>query len=461
LRFVRILVAAAGLAAFAGAAERLNQLNVAAVDAQGQPVRGLQSSDFQLWQDGKPQTISFCRFTGGAPLHGAVILLDLLSDRLMTGSMMVEEITHALKNLESSDGLYVYILTSSGVLYPVHPLPKPDSEVKPEAEPWTRNISGVLQTAFKTVFAFKPIDERDIVVRYQMTINALRELGGQMKLMPGRKSLVWVTHGVPLVGPSISEQGLVDFTNPLRLFSEELERAQIVVYPVVESSRGAGGAVGTQGEQSLDEFSSITGGRMYRSGGVGDALRQATFDARGNYRVDYYSEAAKPDGKHHKLRVTCTRKEVRILAAPGFYAVLAPEQPADAERNAALIAAHSPFEATEIGVRAKASPDAEHEKQMQFDIRIDAGDLLLQQTAEHRTGRASVVFAVFGADGVGVANPIPIDINLSAAQYETALHGGLEYHQSMPIGPTVERVRVIVVDRNSGTAGSVTIPVGR
>jgi VWFA-related protein len=451
---------AACLCTFAITADRLNRLNVAAVDSQGQPVRGLQSSDFQILLDGKPQPIAFFRFTGGAPVRATVILLDLLSDRMMTGSTMVEEITRALKNLESSEGLYVYILTASGALYPVHALPKPDTEVTPEGEPWTRNIGSLLQTAFKTVFGFKPIDERDVVVRYQMTINALRELGGQMKLVSGRKSLVWVTHGVPLVGPSISEQGLVDFTKPLRLFCEELERAQIVVYPVVESSRGAGGAVGTQGEQSLEEFSNITGGRLYRSGGVGDALRQATQDAHANYQLGYYSEPVKPDGKHHKLRVVCTRKDVRVETEAGFYAVLAPEPPADAERNAALLAAHSPFDASDIGVKATMSPDPDQAKYMRFEIHIDAGDLLLRQAGDQRTGGLSLLFAVYGAAGIGQSKPIPIDINLTPAQYETAMHGGLEYHQSMPIGPDVQRVRVIVVDRELGAAGSVTIPVG-
>jgi len=44
---------------------KLNKLNVVALDAQGQPVTGLSSADFQLFQDGKRQDIAFSRFTGG------------------------------------------------------------------------------------------------------------------------------------------------------------------------------------------------------------------------------------------------------------------------------------------------------------------------------------------------------------------------------------------------------------
>jgi VWFA-related protein len=467
----------------AEAADQLNILDVAALDSQGLPVTGLQSSDFQLQQDGKTQTIAYFRFTGdkpsqvikpdaepdphvysnraGVPLHITVVLIDLLSDRLLTGATINEELTRALKNVESSEGLYLYILTSSGALYPIHALPAPDSQETAAGEPWTKNIAATLQAALKTVFSFKPVDERDVVFRFNSTMNALKNLGGQMRLASGRKSLVWVTHGVPLNGVSISEQGRVDFTNPLRVVCQELERAQIAVYPVAESTTGAAAALVTESEQSLEEFANITGGRMYRSGGVGDALKQAVNDARANYELGYYTEPAKTDGKHHKLRVTCARKEVRLLAAPGFYALFGPQQPADVERNAALLAVHSPFEATEIGLRASVAPDPGAAGTMRFDIHIDPADLLLRQAGDHRTGRLSMLFAVYGPDGVGQSKPLPIDVNLTTAQYDTAMRGGLEFHQAMPVGATVQRVRVVVVDRDLGAAGSVTIPVGR
>jgi hypothetical protein len=91
----------------------------------------------------------------------------------------------------------------------------------------------------------------------------------------------------------------------------------------------------------------------------------------------------------------------------------------------------------------------------------DPADLLLRQAGDHRTGRLSMLFAVYGTDGVGQSKPLPIDVNLTAAQYDTAMRGGLEFHQSMPIGATVQRVRAVVVDRDLGAAGSVTIPVPR
>jgi len=55
----------------------------------------------------------------------------------------------------------------------------------------------MLQAALAGVFGFRPIDERDLAVRYDLTAKALRTLGPEMRLISGRKNLVWVTHGVP------------------------------------------------------------------------------------------------------------------------------------------------------------------------------------------------------------------------------------------------------------------------
>jgi hypothetical protein len=88
-----------------------------------------------------------------AASHTTVVLIDLLSDRIMSHSTIGREITDALKNLESTEDLYLYILTARGDLYPIHPLPKPDIGVTPPAEPWTRSIAPLMQAAIKTCSA--------------------------------------------------------------------------------------------------------------------------------------------------------------------------------------------------------------------------------------------------------------------------------------------------------------------
>jgi VWFA-related protein len=460
------------------AEDRLKTINVSALDAQGAPVAGLQSGDFQLTEDGKPQNIAFFRFTGdkpmpstrlgpheysnrtNAPTHATVILIDLLNDRLMSGAIMGDESSRYLKGLESAEGLYLYILTAEGALYPVHPLPKPDTEITSTSEPWTRNIGPMLDAAIKHVFAFKPVDDRDIKVRYDVTMKALLELGGQMQEVSDRRNLIWVSHGVPLNGNSISEQGHIDLTNPVRQICERLEQAQIVVYPVEQSVEGAAQAIGTEGEMTLDEFSGLTGGRQYRSGSVGDAVQAAMTDSRANYQISYYTSALKTDGKHHKIKVTCSHKDVRLQTEQGFYSMLGAAPKTDVEHAAFANAAHSPFDATAIGLRASIAPDPANSKNTQFAVHIDPADLFLRQTQDRHTGKLTVVFAAYeGTKLDQPAAPFRLDINFSPDQYQKAMQGGIELKPAVPIGPAVQKVRVIVLDSGLEAVGSVTIPI--
>ena len=121
---------------------KLCRLNVAALDGQGQPATGLSNGDFRLFEDGKPQRIAFLRFTGDPPVlakpgpgeyanravaspHVTVMLVDLLNEPLISETIIGREVADSLKNLDSSDGLYLYILTARGELHPINPYPSP------------------------------------------------------------------------------------------------------------------------------------------------------------------------------------------------------------------------------------------------------------------------------------------------------------------------------------------------
>jgi VWFA-related protein len=432
-------------------------------------------------EDGKAQDIAFFRFTGGwapqakpahgeysnragAAWHATVVLMDLLTERIMSDAMVGREVADSLKNLESSEGLYLYILTQRGELYPIHPLPGPDTEVTETAEPWTRNINPMLQAALKGLTGFKPVDDRDIKYRFDLTMNALRDLGSRMSIVSGRKNLVWITHGIPLVGFALSTQSRLDFTNPLRWFCEQLQEAQIVVYTVDQSVAGAGAAVGSYSAESLEEYTDITGGRSYSSDAADGAIRQARMDSRANYEIAYYSRPLNPDGKHHKIRVTCARKEVRLQTEHGFYAVAPPVSAADfvpsAFRSRELpiemeAAAHSPFDAAEIGLRVSLSPDP-IDKPL-IEVHIDAADLLPRPTRDPDAGKVFVAFVAYD-EGMKPAEH-PVVVSLTPEQFAAAAQGEISLREAIPVAQGIRKVRVIVLDAALGAVGSVTIPM--
>jgi VWFA-related protein len=479
-RTVRCAILLLAAVALACAAEKANKnvedhlikLNVAAVDPQGDPVAGLQSSDFQVTEDGKAQKIVFFRFGGESkplqvadheysnratpPVRPTVVLLDLLNDRLLSGSMMGTETSRFLESLESSEGIYLYLLTVSGAIYPIHPMPAAGAEIPSSAEPWTKNIAPVLDQAIKKVFSLHPVDDRDIKNRFDMTMKALLSLGGEMQQFSGRRNLVWVSHGVPLVGPSISEQAPVDFTVPLRRICERLADAQVVVYNIQQSASGAAEAIGAESQMTIDEITSDTGGRAYRSGRIGDAVHQAISDSRGNYQLAYYTPATKIDSKHHKIKVVCSHKDVHLQTVQGFYSMQAPPVEAEVDHLALATAAHSAFDQTAIGLRASVSADSK------FSVHIDASDLYLRpQGDSQHAGKIAVLFAAYESaskmDQAG--EPYQFDLKFTDEQYEKVLRDGIALNPSVPIGPAVKRVRVIVLDEGAGSVGSVTVPI--
>jgi VWFA-related protein len=449
---------------------RLKKLNVVALDSHGQPATDLRAQDFQVFEDGKAKQIAYFRFTGARGARAAagpgevynrarvarqptVVLVDMLSDRMMSDAVIGRQVGETLKKLESGDDVYLYFLTNRGELIPVHALPEEGSEQPPGAIAWTQNAGPLIDATVKRFYGLRPADDFDPSVRFNLTSRAIDALGGQMEKIPGRKNLVWVTHGVPLYYPSIMTNQPVDLTGTFQLLAEKLERAQIVVYTVQQSTHGAGEPPVTEGGMTLELFTSLTGGRMYRTDSADVAIPQARTDSTANYQIAFYTDVPGVDKKRHKLKVTCARKDVRMVTEQEFYALGLDESAAEFEKRVIDDAVQSAEDATEIGVTASV-------KDMDVDLRIDSEDLLLRKDRDRYVGNVSVVFAVYaGNEQAQITRPVPLPINLSAQQYEE--RGTITFHQKVQSEQKVEKIRVIVVDGDRRAVGSVTVPVRR
>ena len=334
-------------------------LNVVALDARGHPVTDLTSADFQIFDDGKPQQIvSFKAPSTRTPPPTTVILFDLLNSFPNHREYESGLIVHALERLgETGTSVYLDLLTNHGDLYPVGPPSTPQAETLPPqtrnseqngestGTSWTRQVRPLLDRAIQNVYGLRPVDDADVGNRADVTFRTLGELGDRLAEVSGPKTIIWLTKGVPnwvaypfgcqdamfpegsgnyLAGKCTSEcrragTKCISYTPFLQHFSAKLNRTGTTVYSVEETDGGSLAPIdrGTS-EDTLRQLADLTGGPKYPDGEVEKAIAHSLEDARTRYQFVY--DAPAPDGKYHKLRVTCTRKGVRVEAQRGYFA---------------------------------------------------------------------------------------------------------------------------------------------
>jgi len=484
-------------------------LNVVALDSHGQAVMDLTRDELRVTDNGKPQTLAFFHHRdsalGAVPTlapnefsnrgranvpRATLILFDMLNERFATRGYTANQLVHDLEPLESADYVYLYCLTMDGRLYPVHGLPGPEDEPTPAGgAPWTRQIKPLLDRAMRALAQVRPTDDLDVNYRVQLTYNGLDAVAAELSRVPGRKSLVWLTDGVPIaLGPNRSDTGEpVDFTPLLRKMSEAFDRSSVAIYPVRQvmmgspdsmssldmgdagmsgmgGGRGASAATGgatPSGLGSLDtlnQFAEMTGGRPDAGKAVGVAVRQAIIDMRTSYQIGYYPPIENWDGKFHKLRVTCTRRGVRIQAKTGYYAW--EDAPGARSEQAIDSAVSTKFDAAEIGLRASLSPGPSGGRGVHLDAHIDARDIVLVHAGEVYDGELRLGIAAYEPGSRPQRGPvIPMALHLSAQDREKAQREGIAFSRDIPLPAEMHTVRLIVFDRGSGAIGSVTMPV--
>jgi len=289
----------------------------------------------------------------------------------------------------------------------------------------------------------------------------------ELSRVPGRKNLVWVTDGVPIeLGPNRSDTGdFVDFTPLLRQMSESLDRSGVAIYPVRQVMLGSPDNVnganhsGIGSIDTLDQFAELTGGRPDAGKDIGAALRQALVDMRTNYQIGYYPPVKNWDNKFHKLRVTTTRKGVKLQAKGAYYAW---QEPAGARAEQAFnTAMQTEYDAAEIGIRGHLSPRSGGNA-VHLDARIDARDIVLVQQGDRYSGQLRLALVGYVTGGQPQGGPtVPLDLHYTAAERDQALRDGIPFSQGITFPGPVNALRLMVFDRGSNTIGALTLPVSK
>jgi len=251
--------------------------------------------------------------------------------------------------------------------------------------------------ALRQVNALKSGDDQYPVLRIMPTWKALSGLTAQFAEVPGPKSFVWITQGVLNGFEELGRQFHID-TTPLRIFAANLNALETAIYTVQQRPSGslAMENEGSPGD-TLARLTALTGGRAYPTDNTEEAIAQAMSGSRRvNYRMVFSPDRL--DGKYHKIRVSTTRKDIKIQTAERYYAIAAPDAEA---RDAALVEAigHSPFDYPEIGVTALMTKVAGTPGQVRFAIHVDGPDVLFLKEGTRYHARLAVRLFEYGPEG--------------------------------------------------------------
>jgi VWFA-related protein len=341
------------------------QVTFVATGKDGAPVPDLRAEELTLKDNGKQQKIiSFEKITaGGAGADPSkstlnnIVLLDALDTIYNDRPSVRQEIAAILGELSSADGLtFLYLRNGLAILHD-HTASGPSvirklaaqgvkdlASPSPNLEPYSW-IFGQ-ETGLGQLFVPTGILDRK---RLTDSAVALQNIAVIMARRPGRKNLIWISSGFPLLighdqtgfmeqtgdatappstapigdlrtkGMRVTDTGAA-FTKDQEMMGRTVNNAGITVYPVDARTMAMGNSPLSDPGQ-LRDLAKFTGGIAYPGRtDLAKAVHEALVDSSVTYAVSYQLSDFKADGKFHPLKVETTRKDVKFRLREGYWA---------------------------------------------------------------------------------------------------------------------------------------------
>jgi VWFA-related protein len=135
----------------------------------------------------------------------------------------------------------------------------------------------------------------------------------------GRKAMILLTDG--------EDQG-----SKLKLIDavEAAQKADSIVYVLLIADRGAYGFGGYSGDSAMKKLTEQTGGRVIEVGNKADKLKQAfdqiSNELRSQYNIGYVPSNSKKDNTFRRVEIRPKVKDYRVQARAGYYAMAHSEE---------------------------------------------------------------------------------------------------------------------------------------
>lgn len=314
-------------------------LDIVVTDKSGKPVPGLQQQDFTLLDDKQPQAILSFRATDLAandstnvvdsPLQ-VILLVDAVNTSFRSVGYARQELQ---KFLQKDDGklslptsLVIVTDTSQGQS-------QPTLDGNALVETLNSNQSG-LRTIGRSQGFYGGAD------RFQISIDTLEKLTSHLATQPGRKLLIWLSPGWPLLsGPEVqlSAKSQAWLFQTVVGLSTDLREDRVTLYSVdplgMEEGmgrtfyyenflKGVSSANKVQnGNLALQVLAAQSGGRVLTSSNdIEKLITSCLEDSRAFYTLSFDSPPADHSNEYHSLQIKISKPGLSAHTRTGYYA---------------------------------------------------------------------------------------------------------------------------------------------
>jgi VWFA-related protein len=502
-------------------ATRLVQVNVVVQNKDGTPITSLKEADFTLLDNGQPQKIAFFSantsasvaaralpahmFTNRADLKGEdpganiVILFDALNTDFEDQSFARQQVLRFLRSFKPQDHVAIFALTTDLLL--LHGFTEDATALRSSVDrfsprllaafdashPTDFHVSGLENDPFFKSFenhvnnANGEIADLRTADRFRITYSALVAIANYVGSIPGHKSLVWISGGIPIqiglehIGVadrdnfSLANSGVPGAVGDMSGLARELNRANMAIYPVdVHGIDVDDSSARFFLRQNLrDTFRLLadkTGGKaFYGTNDVAGAIGSAFEDGRYTYTLGFYPDHGKWDGKFRDISIHLAVQGAYLRYRRGYFALPEKSERATVVNADLHDAAVSALDATDLGITLFCKPlPPSSAHLLQLQVGVEPKQFLLHEKENHVAGGLDLVFLQKDSSGKFLAaEKQHVDVKFSHPEYESLVKSGLVLQRRLAIDAGTTEIRVLVRDEGSGSVGSVTVPLSK
>jgi hypothetical protein len=219
---------------------------------------------------------------------------------------------------------------------------------------------------------------------------------------------------------------------------------------------GEGGFPAPMGFETMRLLAGLTGGLTFANdNGLEKLIQAAAEDGEFTYTLGFYPAQEDREGVRHSLKVLVSKPGIGLRYRQNYLASAATTAN---DRSALQQLLTDAADSIQVGLTASASPDGENPGSWQIKVNVNVRGLRLTHEDAKYSGGIDVSFHVEGGGKVitkSLKMAIPDD------QFARYLENGIDTTQTIEATGSAGALRVVVQDRTSGAAGSVTVPLSR